>query len=111
MPEVTANIWTSYSRVANLPLDIGGSFRFVDDRYGDNANTVTLHNYSVVDLYASWSLGNYRFTGRIYNVTDEKSAPWSDIFYMQQNDPGFLYANQVLLGSPRTWEFSIEAAF
>lgn len=111
VPEVTANLWTSYSRIANLPLDIGGSFRYVDDRHGDNANTVTLHNYNVIDLYASWSLGNYRFTGRIYNVTDEQYAPWSDIFYMQQNDPGFLYANQVLLGSPRTWEFSVEAAF
>lgn len=111
VPKVTANIWSSYSRVADLPLDIGGAVRYVDDRFGDNANTVLLHDYMVLDLYASWSLGNYRFTGRVNNVTDEAYAPWSDIFYMQQNDPGFLYANQVLLGSPRTWEFSVQAAF
>lgn len=111
VPEVTANLWTSFSNVADLPLDIGGAVRYVDDRFGDNANTVTLHDYLVLDVYASWSLGNYRITGRVNNLLDEAYAPWSDVFYMQQNDPGFLYANQVLLGSPRTWELSIEAAF
>ncbi|GAB5499792.1 MAG: TonB-dependent receptor [Pseudohongiellaceae bacterium] len=110
VPRVTANLWSSYS-VANLPLDIGGSLRYVDDRFGDNANTVTLHAYTVADLYAAWSFANYRVTGRIFNVADEQYAPWSDIFYMQQTDPGFLYANQVLLGAPRAWELGVEATF
>jgi len=111
VPEMTANLWTSFSRVAGLPLNIGGSVRYVDDRFGDNANTVTLHDYMVTDVYASWSLGNYRITGRLFNATDEEYSPWSDIFYMQQNDPSFIYANQVLIGAPRAWEISIEAAF
>lgn len=109
--QVTANLWTSYSQVAGLPLDLGGSIRYVDDRFGDNANTVTLHDYLITDLYASWSLQNYRITARLYNATDEDYSPWSDIFYMQQNDPGFLYANQVLLGAPRAWEISLDMAF
>jgi len=111
VPEMTANLWTSFSRVAGLPLNIGGSVRYVDDRFGDNATTVTLHDYMVTDVYASWSLGNYRITGRLFNATDEEYSPWSDIFYMQQNDPSFIYANQVLIGAPRAWEISIEAAF
>jgi iron complex outermembrane receptor protein len=111
VPELTANFWTSYSRLADLPLDIGGSIRYVDDRFGDNANNVILHDYVVADVYASWTVGNFRITGRINNITKEDYASWSDIFYMQQNDPSFIYANQVLLGSPRTYEISIEASF
>jgi len=110
VPRLTANLWSSYS-VADLPLDIGGSLRYVDDRFGDNANSVTLHAYTLADLYAAWTFANYRVTGRVFNVADEEYAPWSDIFYMQQADPGFLYANQVLLGAPRAWEVSIEATF
>ena len=44
-------------------------------------------------------------------VTDEIYVPWSDVFYLQQNDPGFLYANQILLASPRMFELSMEFAF
>jgi outer membrane receptor protein involved in Fe transport len=50
-------------------------------------------------------------TARVANVTDEIYAPWSDVFYLQQNDPGFLYANQIMLASPRTFEISVEFTF
>jgi iron complex outermembrane receptor protein len=109
--EVTGNLWTSYSQIAGLPLEIGGSVQYVDDRYGDNANQVTLSSYTLVDLFATWSGSNYNLTARVHNVTDEIYVPWSDVFYLQQNDPGFLYANQILLASPRMFELSMEFAF
>jgi iron complex outermembrane receptor protein len=109
--EVTGNLWTSYSQIAGLPLEIGGSVQYVDDRYGDNANQVSLSSYTLVDLFATWSGSNYNLTARVHNVTDEIYVPWSDVFYLQQNDPGFLYANQILLASPRMFELSMEFAF
>ena len=50
-------------------------------------------------------------SGMVQQPTDEIYAPWSDVFYLQQNDPGFLYANQILLGSPRTYEIGVEFQF
>ncbi len=111
VPEWTANLWTSFSRVAGMPLEIGGAIRYIDERFGDNANTVTMGNYTLIDLFAAWTEGRYRVTARINNLTDETYAPWSDVFYLQQVDPGFLYANQILLGSPRTVEVSLEVSF
>ncbi len=109
--EVTGNLWTSYSEIGGLPLEIGGSVQYVDDRYGDNANQVALSSYTLVDLFATWSGANYNLTARVHNVTDEIYVPWSDVFYLQQNDPGFLYANQILLSAPRMFEVSVEFAF
>ena len=109
--EVTGNLWTSYSEIGGLPLEIGGSVQYVDDRFGDNANQVDLSSYTLVDLFATWSGANYNLTARIHNVTDEIYVPWSDVFYLQQNDPGFIYANQILLSAPRMFELSVEFAF
>lgn len=109
--EVTANMWTSFSNVGGQPLEIGGSMQFVDDRFGDNANTVTLSSYSLLNLFAAWHESNYSITARVNNVTDEIYSPWSDVFYVQQTDPSFLYANQILLSSPRTYEIGLEYRF
>lgn len=109
--EVTANIWASYSQIGGLPLEIGGSVQYVDDRFGDNANQVAMSSYTLLDLFASWTAENYSITARVNNVTDEIYVPWSDVFYLQQNDPGFLYANQILLAAPRMFEIGVEFAF
>ena len=106
--DVTGNLWASYSEVAGLPIEIGGSVQYVDDRFGDNANQVNLSSYTLVDLFAAWSAANYSITVRVNNLTDEIYVPWSDVFYLQQNDPGFLYANQILLASPRSFEIGLE---
>ena len=109
--EVTGNLWTSYSEIGGLPLEIGGSLEHVDDRFGDNANQVGLSSYTLLNLFATWNAANYSVTARVNNVTDEIYVPWSDVFYLQQNDPGFLYANQILLSSPRMFELGVEFAF
>ncbi|MCR9258872.1 MAG: TonB-dependent receptor [Pseudomonadaceae bacterium] len=110
VPELTGNLWSSL-RLTGVPIELGAALRFVDDRYGDSANNITLKSYLLLDAYASWTHKNLRVSARISNVTDEDYASWADVFYLQQNDPGFLYANQLLLGSPRTYELSFEASF
>ncbi|NKC01748.1 MAG: TonB-dependent siderophore receptor [Pseudomonadales bacterium] len=109
VPELTANLWASYD-IPNRPFEVGASVRYVDDRYGDNANNITLKSYFLADVFAAWTHNKIRVSARVNNVTNEDYVSWSDVFYLGQTDPGFLYANQVLIGSPRTYELSIEAS-
>jgi iron complex outermembrane receptor protein len=110
VPERTANLWASYN-FSDLPLTLGGAFRYVGDRFGDNANDVTLKSYSLIDAYASWKHNNLTISARVNNAADEEYVSWSDVFYLGQADPSFIYANQLLLGAPRTYEVSIAASF
>ena len=110
VPERTTNIWASYD-LDSMPLQIGGALRSVSDRFGDNANNITLKSYSLIDAFASWKRNNVTISARVNNALDEEYLPWSDVFYLGQNDPGFIYANQLMLGSPRTYEVSIAASF
>jgi iron complex outermembrane receptor protein len=108
IPELTANIQTSYQNIANLPIEAGISVHYIDDRFGDNPNSVTLKSYTLTHAFAAWKGDHYRITARIENVFDEDYVPWSDVFYLHQDDPGFIYANQLLLGSPRTFRLMFE---
>lgn len=110
VPERTANLWASYN-FSDLPLTLGSAFRYVGDRFGDNANDVTLKSYSLIDAYASWKHNNLTISARVNNAADEEYVSWSDVFYLGQADPSFIYANQLLLGAPRTYEVSIAASF
>ena len=109
--EVTGNLWASFSSIAGLPLEVGGSVQYVDDRFGDNANQVALSSYTLLNLFATWSAPRFNVTARDNNVTDEIYVPWSDVFYLQQNDPSFLYANQLMLAPPRMFEVGVEFTF
>ncbi len=111
VPDLTANAWTSVSEIAGLPLELGGGWRFVDDRFGDNRNQVTLKSYHLFDAYAAWVQGDYRLTFRVDNATDEAYVAWSDVFYLGQTDPSFIYANQVMLGAPRSYSLSLQWQF
>jgi iron complex outermembrane recepter protein len=111
VPRVTANAWASYERIGGWPLEAGGAVRFVGDRFGSNANTVTLTSYAVADAYAAWTRGRYRLTARIDNLRDAVYASWADPFYLQQNNPSFLYANQLMLGAPRSFGLQVQVGF
>ena len=50
-------------------------------------------------------------TARVDNVTDEDFVEWSDRFYLGNNDPSFIYANQLLMGAPRSWSLLFQTAF
>ncbi|MFT5083839.1 MAG: iron complex outermembrane receptor protein [Lentisphaeria bacterium] len=111
VPETTANLWTSYSNIAETPLEIGGGYRFIDDRFGDNNNDVRFKSYQLFDAYLAWVQDNYRVAFRVDNLTDEPYVAWSDVFYLGQTDPSFIYANQVMLGAPRQYSMTLQIKF
>ena len=98
VPKWTANLWTSYQNVAGVPLELGGGVRYIGKRYGDEANTLVLDKYALVNLYASYHLSPHALlTARVDNLFDKAYAQWVDIYY----------PSQVLLGSPRYFELSL----
>jgi iron complex outermembrane receptor protein len=111
VPTLTANLWASRENIAGLPLEIGGSARHVSDRYADNANAIRMKGYVLGDLYAAWTHNRVRITARVDNVTDTAYASWSDVFYLGQTNPSFLYANQLMLGAPRAFSVIVQKAF
>ncbi|GHF89650.1 TonB-dependent receptor [Thalassotalea marina] len=111
VPKWTSSLWTSVDNVANLPLELGASVHYIGDRYGDNPNTVTLNAYTLTNLFAAYKGENYRITARIDNALDEDYVPWSSVFYLHQDDPSFIYANQLLLGATRSARVIVEYQF
>ncbi len=102
IPKWTANLWNSVSGVAGLPLELGAGVRFVDDRFGDNANTLTLKKYTVLDLYGTYAItSKVSVTGRVNNATNKAYAQWADVNY----------PSQVQLGAPVSYEISISARY
>lgn len=111
VPKWTANISTSYDNIASLPLEVGASLHYIDDRFGDNANSVTLKSYSLTKLFAAYKGDGYRVSLRVDNLFDQDYVPWSDVFYLHQDNPGFIYANQLLLGAPRSVSLMFDMQF
>ncbi|MEZ5287950.1 MAG: TonB-dependent receptor [Vicinamibacterales bacterium] len=111
VPAVTTNAWASYQRLAGLPVEIGGSIRHVGDRYASNANAIELRRYTIVDAYAAWTRDRLRVTARVDNLANTTYASWADVYYIEQNDPSFLYAHQLMLGAPRTFSVQLQVGF
>jgi iron complex outermembrane receptor protein len=86
------------------PVELGGSVRHVGDRFLEPDDLTTLNAYTTADVYALVDipgrelarpeLDNLRVTFRVRNVTNKVYASWSDT----------TYADQILLGAPRTYE-------
>ncbi|WP_146688627.1 TonB-dependent receptor [Bradyrhizobium canariense] len=91
------------------PVEIGGSLRYVGNRYLFEDDATTMDAYTTADLYAfvdipkrdlPWQgIDTMRVKFRVRNITNAVYAAWSD--------PG--YPDQVLLGAPRTYELSASA--
>jgi iron complex outermembrane receptor protein len=91
------------------PVEIGGTVRYVGNRYLFPDNLTTLDAYTTADVYAFVDipgrdlgrpeLDNLRVTFRVRNLTDKVYAAWSDS----------TYPDQVLLGAPRTYEVAAAA--
>ena len=111
VPRVSSNVWASYQNIADTPIEVGGSVRFVGDRFANNANTITMTSYSLADAYLAWTRNRLRVTARVDNLADTAFASWSDVFYLGQNDPSFLYANELMLGPPRTFSLMLQVGF
>ena len=68
-PKHSANFWTTYDLSSRVT--VGGAYRFVDSRYGNNANTRRVDAYWTVDLMASYRLServDVRFN--VFNLND-----------------------------------------
>jgi iron complex outermembrane receptor protein len=91
------------------PVEFGGSVRHVGERALTQANLTILDSYTTADVYAFvdipgrdvWmpDIKNLRVTFRVRNLTNAVYAQWSD--------PGL--PDQVLLGTPRTYEVAASA--
>ncbi len=101
VPRWVMNAWTNYQNIFGLPFDVGARFRYVSARFNNNANTVTLKSYEIVDLHLGYRKGPVRVLVRVSNLFDTVYAYWGDTFY----------PDQVLLGSPRTYEFNVQIDF
>lgn len=101
VPDVAANLWTSFSEIGGLPLEIGGGLRYIDDRFADSGNVNVLLDYWTADAFAAYAIGKSRLMLRVRNLTDETYSPWADVFY----------PNQIVLATPRTVEFSLHTRF
>jgi len=95
IPRVTANVWTSLRHIGGLPLEIGGGVRYISNRPGNTANTLTLDKYALTNGYVSYEVKpGILITGRVNNLFNKEYAQWADIYY----------PSEVILGQPRYWE-------
>jgi iron complex outermembrane receptor protein len=104
VPNFIANAGASYRFDTALPIEIGASMRHVGNRFNYQDNMVTMDAYTTFDAYAFVDIPKSYFTGvektrvsfRVRNLTNKLYAAWGD--------PG--YADQVILGAPRSYEIA-----
>ena len=98
IPRVTANLWTSFKRVAGLPVEIGAGVRYISNRPGNTANTLILDKYALTNGYIAYEVKpGILVTGRVNNLFNKEYVQWADIYY----------PSEVLLGQPRYWEIGV----
>jgi len=101
IPDWSANLWASY-QFATLPLELGAGLRHVGARFGNNANTLALKRYTLLNLFGSYRLNRrLNLSARINNATDKLYAQWADVNY----------PTQIQLGAPLSYELGLVARF
>jgi iron complex outermembrane receptor protein len=110
VPAFVANGGASYQFATAWPVEVGMSVRHVSDRFNTDSNAVKMLGYTTADAYMFvdivkpwWStqINKTRVTFRVRNLTNEKYVLWGDPFY----------ADQVLLGAPRSYEVAASFKF
>lgn len=101
VPQTVANLWSIYRLPVSIPVDVGAAWRYVGDRYNDNANTIRLKAYMTADAWMSMGYKQFWLTFRGRNLFDKTYAIWGSQFY----------PDQALIGAPRTYEVSLTARF
>jgi iron complex outermembrane receptor protein len=108
VPSFIANAGASYRFAAAWPVELGVSLRHVGDRFNFQDNLVVMDAYTVADAYAFVdipttvfktvfsSVEQTRLSFRVRNLTDHRYALWGDSGY----------TDQIILGSPRSYEVS-----
>jgi len=102
VPTWTANLWTTYSNIADLPLDVGFGLRFVDSSAGNNQNTLYLKGYVVADASLTYHVAEgIDVRARVNNLSDAVYVQWANIGY----------PDQVILGAPRSVTLGVWTSF
>lgn len=102
VPAVTANLWAVWSAAFDLPVDLGAGMRYVSARKGDFANTLSLKDYALVNVFAGWHVHKgITLYGRIDNLANKHFVQWADTSY----------PSEVLIGAPRSFSISMQAGF
>ncbi len=95
VPKTTANAWLNWAPFKSW--SVGGGWRYVGERFGDDNNSRTLPSYGVFDARASWRASKQlQFDVRGRNLTNARN------FILSEYAP-----SQWLFGEPRTWEVGI----
>ena len=98
VPERTAGVWATY-RFTAWPLTVSAGVRGQGRSFANNANTIRISGYALLDAQASWRLGPGEVTVRGKNLTNRFYVDWG------------LTANQMLIGMPRVIEASYQFRF
>jgi catecholate siderophore receptor len=69
-PMHSANLWLTKSLGGGF--GVGGGFNYVDDRFANPGNTVTLPHYIVFDAVAYWRARGYDLQLNVFNLFDRK---------------------------------------
>lgn len=97
VPQNVSNIWATWAFAPNWSAYAG--IQIVGKRYGDNANTVEMPAYDVVNAGLQWKPDlNTTMSLRVYNLFDKVYATSGN-------------ATQWLLGMPRTVQLAVNVKF
>jgi len=99
VPDRVANARMTY-RFAGMPVEIGAGVRHIGAFYTNNSNTTKVNDVTLFDAFAGWRVGNGTLAVRVRNIGDRLWATWTGASQ-----------NQVILGEPRSFELSFQAAF
>ncbi len=93
------NAYTSY-RFGSIPLSVGGSVRHVGSSYTDDANTIKIEPYTLLDAFLAYEIGGGTLMLRGRNLTNALYVEWS----------GF-GAQQLYLGAPLSADLTYNIRF
>jgi iron complex outermembrane receptor protein len=98
VPQNVTNVWATWAFAANWSANAG--FQIVGKTYADNANTLEMPSYTLVNAGLQWKPDvNTTVSLRVYNLFDKiyATSSYSD--------------NQWMLGMPRTAQLAVYVKF
>ena len=99
VPERTSGLWATY-RLAGAPVTISGGLHYHGRFFTDNANSIRVAGFTLLDAQVSWRVGPGEIVVRGRNLTDRLYADWTGAS-----------SSQVMLGAPRTADVSYHVRF
>ena len=114
VPRHVTQAWGSYQNIGGSPLELGASVRAVGDRWATHRNVISMNGYALGDIWLALNFDRARLSLNVYNVTDTAYASWAHFQYIgnTENGPwGLFYANQLMLGPPRTVSLTLSTRF